>query len=98
MSNSELGFLSTLEDIIRQRLDDKPDGSYTASLVAAGTQRMAQKVGEEGVELALAAAAGDRDDIVGEAADLVYHILVLLAGQGIRMQEVVGVLESRHAD
>ena len=98
MSNSELGFLNALEQIIRQRLDERPDGSYTASLAAAGTQRMAQKVGEEGVELALAAAAGSRDEVIAETADLVYHVLVLLAGKDIRFQEVIDLLVSRHAD
>ena len=98
MSNRQLGFLSALEAIIRQRLDDRPEDSYTARLAAEGMQRMAQKVGEEGVELALAATAGNRDEIVNEAADLLYHVLVLLAGTDIRIQEVIDLLESRHAD
>ena len=97
MNNEPLAFLATLEDIVRQRLEERPDGSYTASLAAAGTRRMAQKVGEEGVELALAAASGDRDELIGEAADLLYHVLVVLADRDIRIREVVDALESRHA-
>ena len=97
MNNDDLAFLATLEDIVRQRLEEKPDGSYTASLAAAGTRRMAQKVGEEGVELALAATAGSRDDVIGEAADLFYHVLVVLADRDVRIREVVDALESRHS-
>ncbi len=97
MSHNDLVFLVTLENIVRQRLAERPAGSYTASLANAGTRRMAQKVGEEGVELALAAAAGDRDDVIGEAADLLYHVLVLLADRDIRIRDVIDRLESRHA-
>ncbi len=97
MSNNDLVFLSTLENIVRRRLAERPAGSYTASLADAGTRRMAQKVGEEGVELALAATAADRDDIIGEAADLLYHVVVLLADRDIRIHEVIDQLESRHA-
>ena len=97
MNNDDLAFLATLEDIVRRRLEEKPDGSYTASLAAAGTRRMAQKVGEEGVELVLAATAGSRDDVIGEAADLFYHVLVVLADRDVRIREVVDALESRHA-
>ena len=85
MSNSEFAFLETLENIVRQRLVDRPAGSYTAKLADAGTRRMAQKVGEEGVELALAAASGEREDIVAEAADLIYHLLVVLADGDVRL-------------
>ena len=96
MSSNQLAFLETLENIVRQRLVDRPAGSYTAKLADAGTRRMAQKVGEEGVELALAAASGGRDDVIAEAADLIYHLLVVLADRDVRLQAVIDELESRH--
>lgn len=96
MSSSDLAFLSTLESVIRDRLDHPHSGSYTASLAAGGAQRVAQKLGEEGVELALAAAVGDRDGVVEEAADLVYHLLVLLHAQDLDLGRVVACLQARH--
>jgi phosphoribosyl-ATP pyrophosphohydrolase/phosphoribosyl-AMP cyclohydrolase len=96
VSDSDLTFLSTLESIIRERLEGPVDGSYTAHLVARGPQRIAQKIGEEGVELALASVAGDRDDLLNESADLVYHLLVLLHSRGASLADVVRTLESRH--
>jgi phosphoribosyl-ATP pyrophosphohydrolase/phosphoribosyl-AMP cyclohydrolase len=71
------------------------DGSYVSGLIRGGNRRLAQKVGEEAVELALAAAAGDRDEQVEEAADLLFHLLVLLNCNGIRLADVVQVLEQR---
>ena len=96
MSRHDLIFLDTLQGIIRDRLEDPVDGSYTASLVALGPQRIAQKVGEEGVELALASVAGDRADVLNESADLMYHLLVLLHSHGVSLADVVRTLESRH--
>jgi len=93
---SDIAFVERLEGIIAERLKGDTEGSYTASLAAAGTKRVAQKVGEEAVELALAAVEGDRDEIVNEAADLVYHLLVLLSVRDVRLAEVVTVLENRH--
>lgn len=93
--NSE--FLTTLETTIRHRLQNSNPASYTAQLAAAGAKRMAQKVGEEAVELALAAVAGDRDEQLNEAADLVYHLLVLLNASGLGLADVAEVLERRHA-
>lgn len=89
-------FLQTLEGIIESRLREASDASYTARLAAEGNKRIAQKVGEEGVELALAAAAGDRDEQLNEAADLLFHVLVLLKTQGLGLTDVVEVLEQRH--
>lgn len=97
MSNSDLGFLVTLESVIRDRLENPDDSSYTASLAASGIQRIAQKVGEEGVELALAAVAGNRDDVIDEAADLIYHVLVLLQARELGLGDVVARLEQRHS-
>ncbi len=92
-----IAFIQQLEDIIAERLEDPTEGSYTASLAAAGTKRIAQKVGEEGVELALASVAGDKDEVIEEAADLVYHLLVLLKQQELSLADVAAVLESRHS-
>lgn len=91
-----LGFLTTLETIIDQRARELPGDSYTAKLFTEGPKRIAQKLGEEGVELALAAVAGDRNEVLDEAADLIYHLLVLLHSQDISMAEVVSTLEKRH--
>ena len=96
MSADTIEFLDTLEAVIRKRLESGDESSYTVRLAVAGTQRIAQKVGEEGVELALAAVTGDREAILGEAADLVYHLLVLLNQQGLSLAEVATELESRH--
>lgn len=92
----DLIFLSKLESIIDSRADDDPQDSYTASLMASGTKRIAQKVGEEGVELALAAVDGPREEVLNEAADLVYHLLVLLRSQDLTLTDLVATLEARH--
>lgn len=97
MSDSSLDFLQTLETVIADRLENPDAGSYTAQLAAGGGKRIAQKVGEEAVELALASVAGDRDEMLDEAADLVYHLLVLLQTRGLRLGDVVKMLEDRHA-
>ena len=94
---TDINFLGYLEEIINDRLRDPSDDNYTARLAQAGTRRIAQKVAEEGVELALAAAAGDKDEVVDEAADLIYHLIVLLADQGISLGAVSRRLQTRHA-
>ena len=96
MTNSTENFLQNLESIIADRLENPSQESYTASLAASGTKRIAQKVGEEAVELALASVAGDRTEVLNEAADLVYHLLVLLNTQGIRLDDITDTLEARH--
>ncbi|MDJ0909585.1 MAG: phosphoribosyl-ATP diphosphatase [Woeseiaceae bacterium] len=90
-------FIQQLEEIIRDRFENPVEGSYTAKLAAAGTKRIAQKVGEEGVELALASVDGDKEEIVAEAADLVYHLLVLLNRQDLSLADVSDELERRHS-
>lgn len=97
MSHQELDFLNTLEKVIIDRLENPDANSYTSSLAAGGDKRIAQKVGEEAVELALASVAGDRDETLNEAADLVYHLLVLLNHKELRLVDVVKTLEGRHA-
>lgn len=96
MSASNLNFISDLEAIVQDRLRNPSDTSYTAKLASAGIKRIAQKVGEEAVELALAAISDDRQEILDEAADLVYHLIVLLANQGLSLSDVAATLEARH--
>lgn len=95
---SDISFIDQLQAIIRQRIDDGSNASYTATLAASGIKRVAQKVGEEGVELALASVAGDDDEVVNEAADLIYHLLVLLKLQGLSFDDVCEVLRQRHTN
>lgn len=92
----DLAFLAALERLIAERDERRPKSSYTAKLFEAGTRRIAQKVGEEGVEAAVAAAAGDREELVREAADLLFHLLVLLRASGKSLGDVVATLQSRH--
>jgi phosphoribosyl-ATP pyrophosphohydrolase/phosphoribosyl-AMP cyclohydrolase len=96
-SGERLAFLAALEGIIEQRIAERPEGSYTARLFAQGPKRIAQKVGEEGLEVALAAAAETDEKVLAESADLLYHLLVLLKSRGLPLERVVGELESRHA-
>jgi phosphoribosyl-AMP cyclohydrolase / phosphoribosyl-ATP pyrophosphohydrolase len=91
-----IAFLAKLEAVIAQRATEKPEDSYTARLLEKGISRVAQKVGEEGVELALAAAAQGEDKVIGESADLLFHMLVLLRARGLSLSQVVRQLESRH--
>jgi phosphoribosyl-ATP pyrophosphohydrolase/phosphoribosyl-AMP cyclohydrolase len=94
---TELGFLQRLESIISARIAEAPDSSYTAKLYAEGPRRIAQKVGEEGLEVALAGVGADDAEVVGESADLLFHLLVLLKSRGRSLRDVVQELESRHA-
>ncbi len=92
-------FLFQLQAVIRQRAEAPAEGepaSYTRQLLESGLPRMAQKVGEEGVETALAAVTGSEQELLGEAADLLYHLLVLLQARGLSVQQVLSVLEERH--
>jgi phosphoribosyl-ATP pyrophosphohydrolase/phosphoribosyl-AMP cyclohydrolase len=92
----DLGFLGKLEQIVAQRIAARPEGSYTAKLLDAGLTRIAQKVGEEGLELALAAVAQSDREVIGEAADLLFHTVLLLKAKGLSLAQVVGELQSRH--
>jgi len=95
-NSPSLSFLTDLEAVIAERQHADPKSSYTASLFARGVKRIAQKVGEEGVESALAAMAGDREELKNEAADLIFHLLVLLRSQDLQLNDVIEVLKSRH--
>jgi len=92
----ELAFLADLERVIAKRDEDRPADSYTTHLLESGVKRIAQKVGEEGVETALAAAAGGDEEVLNESADLVYHLLVLLRSRKLELGSLVEVLKIRH--
>ena len=96
MSDSATDFLSTLEAVIVERRASPSADSYTSQLFASGAQRIAQKVGEEAIEVALAAGQNNSSEVRAEAADLIYHLIVLLANQDVRLADVVTELESRH--
>ena len=89
-------FLWKLERLIQDRKANPKEGSYTTSLFDKGINKIAQKVGEEAVELVIEAKDNDEALFLGEAADLLYHYLILLAAKGYPLQEVIQVLESRH--
>jgi phosphoribosyl-ATP pyrophosphohydrolase/phosphoribosyl-AMP cyclohydrolase len=93
----QLAFLGDLERIIATRIDAAPEGSYTAQLYARGVRRIAQKVGEEGLEVALAGAGEPDAQLVAESADLIFHLLVLLRSREIPLQSVIAELRQRHA-
>jgi phosphoribosyl-ATP pyrophosphohydrolase/phosphoribosyl-AMP cyclohydrolase len=90
------GFLDELEDIIATRRSASPDTSYTARLFAKGRFKIAQKVGEEGLEMAMAGVAQDDDRLLDEGADLLFHLLVLLNERGISLQDMLTRLSGRH--
>jgi phosphoribosyl-ATP pyrophosphohydrolase/phosphoribosyl-AMP cyclohydrolase len=90
-------FLAQLDALVARRERERPPGSYSTKLFEAGTRRIAQKVGEEGVETALAAVAQDDAALLGEAADLFFHLTVLLRARGLGLADVVAVLRDRHA-
>jgi len=90
-------FLYQLEQLLAERKNADPASSYTAKLYASGTKRIAQKVGEEGVETALAATVNDREELTNEASDLVYHLLVLLQDQQLDLGKIIENLRQRHS-
>jgi len=89
--------LETLDERIAIRAAASPEESYTAKLLAAGVQRVARKLGEEATEAVIAAVAGDQSGLAGEAADLLYHLLVLLRAADVPLADVLAELESRTA-
>ena len=93
----EMSFLGRLDKIIATRLVERPNESYTTRLLDAGTKRIAQKVGEEGVETALAAVAEDDDGLLDEASDLLYHLMVLLRARNLSLEDLSRRLASRHS-
>ncbi len=95
-SNSEKNFLKKLETVIENRKQHPSEASYTSSLFEKGINKIAQKVGEEAVEVIIEAKDENEELFLGEAADLVFHFLVLLAAKGHKLKDVVAVLERRH--
>jgi len=95
--NHSNNFLSYLEDIIQLRKQATPDESYVASLFAKGLNKIAQKVGEEAVELVIEAKDNDQDLFLNESADLLFHYLILLNAKGYRLTDVMDILQKRHS-
>jgi phosphoribosyl-ATP pyrophosphatase (EC 3.6.1.31)/phosphoribosyl-AMP cyclohydrolase (EC 3.5.4.19) len=91
-----LGFLAELDALVAQRHSERPEGSYTTRLFDGGIRRIAQKVGEEGVETALAAVVQGDGELLGEAADLIFHLTVALRARGLSMADVAALLAERH--
>jgi phosphoribosyl-ATP pyrophosphohydrolase/phosphoribosyl-AMP cyclohydrolase len=93
---NNIGFLDQLTILIAERHKTMPEGSYTTSLFNEGKARIAQKVGEEGVELALARMKDDNTELANEAADLLFHMMVLLEDAGLSLTDAISVLQNRH--
>lgn len=89
-------FFSELQDFINKRHEEMPEGSYTTSLFRKGTSRIAQKVGEEALETVIEAVSGSNEKLIYEAGDMLYHLIVLLADKGLRIEDVAAELLKRH--
>lgn len=98
VKKSEIHFLNHLSELIKKRKIELPEKSYTTKLFEEGANRIIQKVGEEAIETVIAAKNRDKNEIVNETADLIYHLLVMLAEQDIEFEEVVGKLVERHKE
>lgn len=94
--NQELDFLFFLQRFLQKRKSDSPEKSYTARLISKGINKVAQKVGEEAVELVIEAKDDNKELFLNEAADLMYHYLVLLIAKGYGLEDVIAVLKERH--
>jgi phosphoribosyl-ATP pyrophosphohydrolase/phosphoribosyl-AMP cyclohydrolase len=97
INHGDIDFLTSLQNLIQQRKRDMPDNSYTTKLFARGINKIAQKVGEEAVELVIEAKDDDDHLFLNEAADLMYHLMVLLTAKGYALDDVAKILESRHS-
>lgn len=89
-------FLTELQDFIYKRHEEMPEGSYTTSLFKDGTNRMAQKVGEEALEAVIEAVSGNNERLIYECSDMLYHLIVLLTSKGLRIEQIAKELEERH--
>lgn len=96
MVEKKIDFLVELQDLIDQRRKEMPENSYTTSLFQKGINKIAQKFGEEAVELIIEAKDDHSDLFLNESADLLFHLLVLLTAKGYRIEDVVEILEARH--
>ena len=94
--SSPLTFLTQLQDFIEKRHEEMPEGSYPTSLFRDGLNRMAQKVGEEALELVIEATNGSNERMVYEGADMLYHLIVLLTSKGLRIEDLASELRERH--
>jgi phosphoribosyl-ATP pyrophosphohydrolase/phosphoribosyl-AMP cyclohydrolase len=94
--SNPLLFLTELQDFINKRKQEMPEGSYTTSLFTKGINKIAQKVGEEALETVIEATNGTNDNLVYEASDLLYHLLVMLTEKGLRIEDVALELQKRH--
>ena len=94
--NNPLLFLSELQDFIEKRHEEMSEGSYTTSLFKDGLNRMAQKVGEEALELVIEATNGTNERLVYEGSDMLYHLIVLLTSKGLRIEDLAKELQVRH--
>jgi phosphoribosyl-ATP pyrophosphohydrolase/phosphoribosyl-AMP cyclohydrolase len=95
--DNPLLFLSDLQDFIEKRHREMPEGSYTTSLFKDGLNRMAQKVGEEALELVIEACNGTDERMIYEGSDMLYHLIVLLTSKGLRIEQMAAELQERHA-
>ena len=95
-NRDEFGFLSNLEDVIRDRRENAPENSYVSSLFTKGINKIAQKVGEEAVELVIESKDDSEELFLNESADLLFHYLILLQAKGYDLSDVVGILKERH--
>ena len=93
---NSIAFISSLQKLIHKRKQEMPEGSYTTSLFEKGINKMAQKVGEEAVELVIEAKDNNDELFLNEAADLMYHLLVLFTAKGFSIDDVAAILEQRH--
>ena len=96
MPESNINFLVYLQDLVERRKSEMPENSYTTSLFNKGINKIAQKVGEEAVELVIEAKDNNKDLFLNESADLLFHLLVLLTAKECRIEEVVEILKTRH--
>ncbi|MBQ6681992.1 MAG: bifunctional phosphoribosyl-AMP cyclohydrolase/phosphoribosyl-ATP diphosphatase HisIE [Prevotella sp.] len=94
--NNPLLFLSELQDFIEKRKEEMPEGSYTTSLFRKGINKIAQKVGEEALETVIEATNGTNEQLVYEASDMFYHLIVMLTSKGLRIEDVANELRKRH--
>ncbi len=95
-TSNPLLFLTELQDFINRRHEEMPEGSYTTSLFKDGLNRMAQKVGEEALELVIEATNGTNDRLIYEGSDMLYHLIVLLTSKGLRIEDMAAELAERH--
>lgn len=96
VNKAGIDFLDQLQNIIKARKSEMPEGSYTSELFKSGINRIAQKVGEEAVELIIESKDNNRELLLNESADLLYHLLVLFTQKGYELSDVVKILENRH--